>query len=164
MRKLVLVFVATGLLIIACRTKPSEYRAGKVRVLRDLGYVAGGHKRNKLDIYLPEPAKVAMPLPLIVWVHGGAWLEGSKEDCPAVRFTRKGYAVASINYRLSQHEIFPAQIEDCKAAVRWLRANSDKYGLDAERFGVLRIGGYGFLAQAGVIVMLGMHISGHQCL
>lgn len=150
MRKLVLVFVAAGLLIIACRTKPSEYRAGKVRVLRDLGYVAGGHKRNKLDIYLPEPAKVAMPLPLIVWVHGGAWLEGSKEDCPAVRFTRKGYAVASINYRLSQHEIFPAQIEDCKAAVRWLRANSDKYGLDAERFGV-----WGASAGGHLVALLG---------
>ncbi len=54
---------------------------------------------------------------------------GSKDRCPAVPFAAKGYAVASINYRLSQHAVFPAQIEDCKAAIRWLRANAAKYHL-----------------------------------
>ena len=79
------------------------------------------------------------PLPVIVWVHGGAWRAGSKEHCPARRFVREGYAVASINYRLSQHAIFPAQIQDSKAAVRWLRAHADRYHLDPARFGVLPI-------------------------
>ena len=110
------------------------------RILRDLEYVPGGHQRNKLDLYLPKQAaeqgQTYDKLPLIIWVHGGAWLAGSKDNCPALRFLRKGYAVASINYRLSQHAIFPAQIEDCKAAIRWLRANSNKYGLDADRTGV----------------------------
>ena len=90
-----------------------------VRALRDLEYIAGGHEENRLDLYLPE--KSAHPLPLIVWIHGGGWRLGSKEVCPAVNFTTRGYAVASINYRLSQQAPFPAQIQDCKAAIRWLR-------------------------------------------
>jgi len=103
-----------------------------VRSLRDLEYVAGGHERNRLDLYLPE--KAAGPLPVIVWVHGGGWNAGDKAQSPAIPFAAKGYAVASVNYRLSQDAIFPAQIQDCKAAVRWLRANAGKYGLDTNRF------------------------------
>ena len=102
---------------------------------RDLEYVKGGHERQRLDLYVPE--KADGPLPVIVWVHGGAWLGGSKEGVgPALPFVRKGYAVASINYRLSQHARFPAQIEDCKAAIRWLRANAKEYDLDPDRIGV----------------------------
>jgi len=105
-----------------------------VRVLRNLSYVEGGHDQNRLDLYLPE--KVEGRLPLVVWVHGGGWQGGSKEGCPAVWLTAKGYAVASINYRFSQHAVFPAQIEDCKAAIRWLRANAAKYHLDPDHVGV----------------------------
>ena len=94
-----------------------------VNVLRDLPYVENGHERNRLDLYLPEKANHGR-LPLVVWIHGGAWQASNKDNCPAVWLTAKGYAVASINYRLSQHAVFPAQIEDCKAAIRWLRANA----------------------------------------
>jgi acetyl esterase/lipase len=59
---------------------------------------------------------------------------GSKEDRVPLEYVEAGYALASLNYRLSQHALFPAQIEDCKAAVRWLRANAERFGLDAERF------------------------------
>ena len=107
----------------------TNWPAGADNVLRDLQYVEGGHERNRLDLYLPEKAEGR--LPLVVWIHGGAWMGGSKDGCPAVPLTAKGYAVASINYRLSQHAVFPAQIEDCKAAIRWLRANAAKYHLDA---------------------------------
>jgi acetyl esterase/lipase len=105
-----------------------------VKALKDLAYVKSGHERQKLDLYLPE--KGAEPLPVIVWIHGGGWQGGSKDRCPAVPFVLKGYAVASINYRLSQHEKFPAQIEDCRAAIRWLRAHAKEYNMDAEHFGV----------------------------
>src|ERR1035437_10673937 len=81
-----------------------------VRVLRDLEYVPGGHERNRLDLYLSE--KAARPLPVIVWEHGGGWTNGDKPHGPAFRFATNGYAVASINYRFSQHAIFPAQIHD----------------------------------------------------
>jgi len=124
------------------------------RILRDLDYVPGGHERHKLDLYLPEQigqqADAVKPLPLIVWVHGGAWQSGDKKSCPAIRFVQKGYAVASINYRLSQHAIFPAQIEDCKAAVRWLRANAKQYNLDPNRFGA-----WGASAGGHLVALLG---------
>lgn len=107
-----------------------------VRAHRDLVYVDGGHERHKLDLYLPE--KAADPLPLLIWVHGGGWQNGSKDGCPPLRagYVAQGYAVASINYRLSGHAVFPAQIEDCKAAIRWLRAHAKEYSLDPQRFGV----------------------------
>lgn len=104
-----------------------------VRVLRDLAYIENGHERNRLDLYLPE--KSDGPLPVIVWVHGGGWTNGDKSRTPASRFAALGYAVAAINYRFSQDAIFPAQIQDCKAAIRWLRANAAKYGLDPAHFG-----------------------------
>jgi acetyl esterase/lipase len=116
---------------------------------RDLEYVRGGHERQRLDLYLPE--KADRPLPVIVWVHGGAWLAGSKEGGgPALSFVRRGYAVASINYRLSQHARFPAQIEDCKAAIRWLRANAKTYGLDPDHIGV-----WGASAGGHLVALLG---------
>lgn len=107
-----------------------------VKAHRDLVYVEGGHERHKLDLYLPE--KADGPLPLLIWVHGGGWQNGSKDGCPPLRggYIERGYAVASINYRLSGHAVFPAQIEDCKAAIRWLRAHAQDYNLDAKRFGV----------------------------
>jgi len=119
-----------------------------VRALRDLSYVEGGHERQRLDLYLPE--RVDGRRPVIVWIHGGAWQTGSKDHCPAMRFAVKGYAVASVNYRLSQHAVFPAQIEDCKAAIRWLRANADKYDLDPDH-----IGAWGASAGGHLVAMLG---------
>ncbi len=104
------------------------------KVHKNLEYVANGHKRQRLDLYLPPKAK--KPTPVIIWIHGGGWRNGSKDRCPAIRFVNDRFAVASINYRLSQHAIFPAQIHDCKAAVRWLRANAKKYNLDSDKFGV----------------------------
>jgi acetyl esterase/lipase len=127
-----------GLVSILVLAQPAAARAqGKLpagaQAVHNLEYVAGGHERHKLDLYLPEKANG--PLPLIIWIHGGAWYLGSKQGAgAALPFVARGYAVASINYRLSQHAPFPAQIEDCKAAVRWLRANAQKYNLDPDRF------------------------------
>jgi acetyl esterase/lipase len=102
-------------------------------VYRDLPYVTGGHEQQKLDLYLPGTEE---KLPLIIRIHGGAWFAGSKESENPKDYLQDGFAVASINYRLSQHAIFPAQIQDCKAAVRYLRANAQKYNLDPNRFAV----------------------------
>lgn len=116
------------------------------RTHRDLAYVVGGHERQKLDLYLPE--KTDGPVPLIVWVHGGGWQAGSKENCPplAAGYVQRGYAVASLNYRLSSHAVFPAQIEDCKAAIRWLRAHAEHYGIDPARIGAWGSSAGGHLA------------------
>jgi acetyl esterase/lipase len=122
----------------------------KMTVLRDIEYVPGGHERQRLDLYLPKEADPSGKRPLIVWVHGGAWLGGNKERPPALRFVNQGYAVASINYRLSQQAIFPAQIEDCKAAIRWLRANASQYHYDPNRIGV-----WGASAGGHLVALLG---------
>jgi acetyl esterase/lipase len=117
-------------------------------VHRDLAYGPHG-ERNKLDLYLPKDAKG--PVPLIIWIHGGGWANGSKgRGGPALALLPKGYAVASINYRLSGQAIFPAQIEDCKAAVRFLRANAKKYGLDPDHFGA-----WGSSAGGHLVALLG---------
>ena len=106
-----------------------------VTVHRDVAYVVNGHARQKLDLYLPAQGELR---PLVVWIHGGAFRMGSKEgndhDHVPYDVLAQGYALASINYRLSQHALFPAQIEECKAAVRWLRAHAAEYQLDPARF------------------------------
>lgn len=114
-------------------------------VHRDLAYVssANGHARQKLDLYLPEKGD---SLPVIVSIHGGAFRAGSKEQGVPVEYLARGFAIASINYRLSQHAIFPAQIEDCKAAVRWLRAHAHDYRLDPGRFAAMGSSAGGHLA------------------
>jgi acetyl esterase/lipase len=101
-------------------------------LLHDLEYARAGDKSLRLDLYLPEHS--GRPLPLIIWIHGGAWRAGQKANCHARLMLPHGYAVASIDYRLSQEALFPAQIEDCKAAVRWLRAHAKQHGLDPDRF------------------------------
>lgn len=112
-------------------------------VHKDLVYVQGGHERQKLDLYIPREGT---NLPLVIYIHGGAWLGGSKDWGAPLQFLKDGYAVASINYRLSQHAIFPAQIQDCKAAVRWLRAHAGQYRLNAQRFAVMGESAGGHLA------------------
>jgi acetyl esterase/lipase len=119
-----------------------------VKAVRDLEYVPGGHERQKLDLYLPE--KADGPMPVVVWIHGGAWRQGSKAGCPGIFLAEKGYAVASVGYRLSQHAVFPAQIEDCKTAIRWLRANAKKYNLDPDHVGV-----WGASAGGHLVALLG---------
>jgi len=101
---------------------------------RDLVYKTVNGAVLTLDLYCPE--KFSGALPVIIYIHGGGWRRGRKEKCPAVGLVQDGYAVASIDYRLTSTALFPAQIEDCKAAVRWLRANAAKYNLDADRIGV----------------------------
>ncbi len=107
---------------------PEGYRAE-----RDVVYSVVDSNEIKLDIYYTKES--AEPLPLIIWIHGGAWRSGDKRSA---RFAREllgeGYAVASINYRLSGTAIFPAQIIDCKAAVRWLRVHAGYYNIDPRRF------------------------------
>lgn len=97
----------------------------------------------KLDLYLPAETKNPS---LLVWIHGGGWRAGSKSNCPISWLTDDGYAVASISYRLTDKAIFPAQIHDCKAAIRWLRANAGKHGYSTAKVGVSGSSAGGHLA------------------
>lgn len=117
----------------------------------DLTYVPGSKLHSQqLDLYVPTQTEKDKRLPLIVWIHGGAWRYGDKTDTPALFLVRHKYAVASLNYRLSDQAPFPAQIEDCKAAIRWLRAHAAQYNLDADRFGA-----FGMSAGGHLVALLG---------
>jgi acetyl esterase/lipase len=109
----------------------------------DQVFATVGGKPLKLDIYLPKTPS-ATPRPLVINIHGGGWSMGGKEGCPSYvwRMTQLGFAVASVQYRLTSQAgkwgaapvTFPAQIHDVKGAVRYLRANAKKYNLDQDRF------------------------------
>jgi len=103
------------------------------KLLRDIPYVKNGGERQQLDIITLTTPK---PAPLIVWIHGGGWVGGSKSILRVLNFAREGYAVAAINYRFAQQAVFPAQIEDCKSAIRFLRAHAKEYNIDPQRIGV----------------------------
>ena len=117
--------------------------------LKNLPYVTNGHERQKLDLFMPPNATADRPL--LVWIHGGAWKEGSKENCPAVAMVAQGWVVASLNYRFSQHAIFPAQIQDCKAALRFLRAHAAEYHIAKDR-----VAAWGASAGGHLVAMLGV--------
>lgn len=109
----------------------------------------------KLDLYIPTGAK--KPLPVIVWVHGGGWVGGRREapwypqiDKWVLPFTQAGFALVTIDYRLSGVAKFPAQIEDCKAAVRWVRAHAKEYNFNPDK-----IGAEGSSAGGHLVALLG---------
>ncbi len=109
---------------------------GIARKWLDVPY-ASQSPTEKLDIYLPDEGDGLFPL--IVSIHGGAWMIGDKRDVqqlPMLEGLKRGYAVACVNYRLSQEAIFPAQIFDCKAAIRYLRATAGEHKIDGERVAV----------------------------
>jgi acetyl esterase/lipase len=117
------------------------------RMLPNIKYVTDGGERQNLDLYLPA---TGTNWPLIVWIHGGGWMEGSKENPPGLRFLIHGFALASVNYRLSQDAVFPAQLIDCKAAIRWLRAHAAENGIDPDHIAV-----WGASAGGHLVALLG---------
>lgn len=113
---------------------PKARTEGITRKWLDVPY-AQGSEAQKLDIYLPETGDG--PFPLIISIHGGAFKGGDKADGqlnPMLDGLKRGYAVASVNYRLSGEALFPNNIQDIKAAIRFLRANAQQYHLDPDRF------------------------------
>jgi acetyl esterase/lipase len=124
-----------------------------IEAQRDIPYAGTDHERQTLDLYLPKNRNSDRPIPIIAFIHGGAWRGGEKGGGFAwVRpYVESGnYAGVSIGYRLSQHAQWPAQIHDCKAAIRWIRAHAKEHGLDADRIGVI-----GTSAGGHLVAMLG---------
>src|SRR5437868_5760131 len=109
------------------------------RVERDVTYGRVGDVELKMDIYHPKGAG-EKPLPVVMYVHGGGWRSGDKAGGAGMmaipELLKRGYLVTSINYRLAPEYKFPAQIDDAKCAVRFLRAHAKKYNLDPERIGI----------------------------
>ncbi|MGB0580956.1 MAG: alpha/beta hydrolase fold domain-containing protein [Limisphaerales bacterium] len=117
--------------------------AAEPRVEKDIEFANVNGHSLQLDVYLPAKGK---PSHVVVWIHGGGWHKGSKERCEIPWLTDHGYAVASISYRLTDKAIFPAQIRDCKAAIRWLRANAGRFGYQTDKVAVAGTSAGGMLA------------------
>jgi acetyl esterase/lipase len=110
----------------------------KVVVERDVVYGRAGERELKLDLVKPRNPGAAK-LPVAVFIHGGGWRAGDKAaGLPRVAplAATGDYVGVSVGYRLSGEAVWPAQIHDCKAAIRWVRANADKLGIDPEKIGV----------------------------
>ncbi|MCU1347525.1 MAG: alpha/beta hydrolase [Acidobacteria bacterium] len=122
---------------------PPTPGTGTFTTIENLEYANAGGKSLQLDLRIPDGVG---PFPVLLYLHSGAWITGDRTGGPARRQATRGYAVASIDYRLAPAYIWPAQIEDCKAAVRWLRANAARFNLDPERIGVFGTSAGGHLA------------------
>ena len=99
-------------------------------------YATRDGKDLLVDLYLPQ--NMRRPAPVIVFVHGGGWAAGSRTTGPDFKtfFARNGFAMASIDYRLTPSITFPSNIEDVKTSIRWLRANAKTYNLNPQRMGI----------------------------
>ena len=124
---------------------PAEVLA-KLETHTNLTYASYGDRELQLDLFRPKGEPKS--LPAIVCIHGGGWFQGNRTSMRplAQALAAKGFVGVTISYRLSGEKKFPAQIEDCKAAVRWLRANATKYGIDKQSIGVTGLSAGGHLA------------------
>ena len=104
-----------------------------VTLLQDVVMGQGGGRDLHAQIAFPTDAKG--PLPGVIYIHGGGWRGGSYRNTQIYPLAKAGYFAASIEYRLSTEAHWPAQIEDCKLAVRWLRANASQYHVNPSRIG-----------------------------
>ena len=145
--------LVTLMLALTSLISTPRLAAAKFRLLKDIEYARVDDHRLLLDLYLPQG--VTGP-PLVVWIHGGAWRRGSKSSMPLTQLVDAGFAVASVDYRLSPVAQFPAQIHDCKAAIRFLRGNASKYGFHAKRIAIA-----GSSAGGHLVALLGV-TNGHR--
>lgn len=138
------------------QAQPGPFGPGKlpesVQLTADIPYAETENPRQTLDLLLPRE-RSDKTLPVIVFVHGGAWRHGDKRTglSRLAKFVASGeYAAISVGYRLSGEAIWPAQIHDCKAAIRWIRASAQEHNLDPERIAV-----WGSSAGGHLVAMLG---------
>ncbi len=141
-------------LMVAAAVTLSAFSAGPVSgqslppTFSDVAYGTDS-PAQRLDIYLPPGPVIERPV--VVWVHGGGWSSGDKfPTLKAAAVVSLGFAFVSINYRLTGEAIHPAQINDCRGAVRWIRANAATYGFDGDRVGV-----WGSSAGGHLVALLG---------
>lgn len=159
---------APSLLAIACLIAfiancQAQGKTNSVKRVSDIEFAKPDGVALLLDLYLPEG--IEKP-PLVMFIHGGGWKNGNRKGCKLTWAAEHGFAVASIEYRMSQEGVFPAQIYDCKGALRWLRAHADKYGYDASRVAVAGTSAGGHLAllmgTSGGVKELEGDVAGHR--
>jgi len=145
MKNLALILIS--FLMVMCEVDAQKWNP----TYSDVDYVGDGNTKQMLDIYIP--AGVTTPTGTIVHIHGGAFMMGSKgvSEQPSFQyFFDNGYVCVDINYRLSTDSLWPAQVHDCKAAIRYLKANAALYHIDTCKIGVIGESAGGYL-----VAMLG---------
>lgn len=129
--------LATGLMMFAMHAAESG-PASNMRVTTEVAFLASG-RTEKLDVYEPATRAPGVRSPAVVWIHGGGWVGGTKNEARAKQvcttLVNAGYVALSIDYKLGDGS-WPQSLHDCKNAVRYLRANAAKYGIDPERIAV----------------------------
>lgn len=156
MKKVILPFILVLLIVLNSKAQTATYT--------NLDYAGNGNSKQMLDLYIPS--SVTTPSPLIIHIHGGAFLMGSKgsSEIPSfATFYNNGFVCADINYRLSTDSVWPAQVYDCKAAVRYLKANASLYHIDTNKIAVIGESAGGYLVSmlgttAGVANLEGLHL------
>ncbi|TWU56727.1 Carboxylesterase NlhH [Rubripirellula tenax] len=128
--------------MMLCQRAQSESPTD-VTMHRDIVYAAVDGQQLKLDLCVPN---VQHAPPLVVWIHGGGWRAGSRSSPRIAEIVESGFALASISYRFTDKAIFPAQIYDCKAAIRWLRAHATQFGYRSDSIAVAGSSAGGHLA------------------
>lgn len=149
---------------VALGQYPPTPGTGTFSTIEGLEYASVAGKPLLLDLRIPDGPG---PHPVIIYLHSGAWITGDRTGGPAIRQASRGYAVASIDYRLAPDSTWPAQVEDTKAAVRWVRANAARFHLDPDRIGVFGASAGGHLAavlgtSGGVPLLEGLHLGNAQ--
>lgn len=152
-------FIALDILVAATaafgaaapKPKPEIAIPAELELIKDVAYSPDGNKAHKLDILRLKKLPKG-PMPVLVFVHGGGFVGGDKTGGYRflMRFAKRGYFCASINYRFVYEKRFPGQLEDCKCAIRFLRAHAKQYDLDADHIGV-----WGASAGGNLVAMLG---------
>ena len=111
----------------------------QVQIIFDQPYANTDNPKQRVDLYLPKHRASDKPLPVICYLHGGGWIQGDRIGAfaGAMKLCKDGnYAVVGIGYRLGTEAHWPAQIHDCKAAIRWIRGHAKEYNLDPDKIGV----------------------------
>jgi uncharacterized protein (TIGR03067 family) len=117
----------------AAEVLPASSPYGEATIITNIFYATNPMPRQNFDLILPAK-KGDPPLPLVVWIHGGAWMLGIKEWDNVKYLVRHGYAIASIDYRFSTEAPFPTQIQDCNTALNFILAHATNYGISSQRF------------------------------
>ena len=135
--------IATFLLSALLTGYPPTPGNGTFRTIEAIEYSRPAGTPLLLDLRVPDDPG---PHPVIIYLHSGAWITGDRTGGAAIRQASRGYAVASIDYRLAPRHTWPAQLDDVKAAIRWVRANAAQYGLDPDRIALFGASAGGHIA------------------
>src|SRR5438270_12467934 len=133
--KPLLLALALAAPLLSQNQRPAFVLPDSIEMKRDLVYASPAGRDLHLDLFLPKSG--AGPFPAVVYIHGGGWVNGKKNafQRQAAYMATKGFVGACIEYRLSGEAIYPAALNDSKAAVRWLRVNAAKYRIDPDKIG-----------------------------